>query len=90
MTIQNKKKMRLNKEEKEERKESNDEQKEEEKNDEQKDEQNDEQKDEEPQKQVPIAPLPSRKTVDEIPFDIIIECDLSLRRKLNLLNDKEN
>jgi hypothetical protein len=54
-----------------------------------KEESNDEKKDDEQPVQNTIVPLPSRKTEDEIPFDIIIECDLSLRRKLNMLSDKE-
>lgn len=59
-------------------------------NDEDKQQTNEEKKDDSEQpKQTTTVPLPSRKTEDEIPFDIIIECDLSLRRKLNLLSEKE-
>lgn len=71
--IQNKMKRIKNKEDEGEKEQSSEEKKE----------------DDQQPKQPSVVPLPSRKTEDEIPFDIIIECDLSLRRKLNLLTEKE-
>ena len=47
----------------------------------------------EEEKQRPLigrpAPPPARKQAEDVPFDIIIESDLSLRRRLNLLKTTE-
>uniref|UniRef100_A0A7S3P022 Attractin/MKLN-like beta-propeller domain-containing protein n=1 Tax=Euplotes crassus TaxID=5936 RepID=A0A7S3P022_EUPCR len=44
-----------------------------------------------PQQQKPAmpVPLPAKKQAEEVPFDLIIESDLSLRKRLKWLNTKE-
>jgi hypothetical protein len=36
-----------------------------------------------------LLPPPAKKQAEDVPFDLIVESDLALRRRLNWLNDKE-